>query len=83
MDSLMVPINMRVPPNKARLIDAGVHVTGVSRTSFIVEAACAKAEEVILNHRHFVLDNVAFDAFEKALETKVTIPVMSRPKRWS
>ncbi|MCD4527759.1 MULTISPECIES: type II toxin-antitoxin system TacA family antitoxin [Pseudomonas] len=64
-------------------------MSGRDRTSFILEAACQKAEEVILDKRLFLLDDVAFDAFEQAMDAnpirgnKCLQQLLERPKRWS
>lgn len=84
-----VPINMRTDEKKRNLIDMAAAMSGRDRTSFILEAACQKAEEVILDKRLFLLDDMAFDAFEQALEAnpardnKCLISLLERPKRWS
>ncbi|MBK3466736.1 type II toxin-antitoxin system TacA family antitoxin [Pseudomonas sp. MF6776] len=84
-----VPINMRVDFRKRDLIDVAAAMSGSDRTSFILDAACKKAEEVILDQRLFVLADDDFDAFEQALQNN---PVRSntclekllqRPSRWS
>ena len=64
-----VAINMRVDSSKRNLIDMAATMLGSDRTSFILDAACRQAEEVILDKRMFLIDNSAFDAFERALET--------------
>jgi uncharacterized protein (DUF1778 family) len=84
-----VPINMRADEKKRNLIDLAAAMSGRDRTSFILEAACQKAEEVILDKRLFLLDDVAFDAFEQAIEAnpargnKCLHQLLERPKRWS
>ena len=84
-----VPINMRTDERKRNLIDMAAAMSGRDRTSFILDAACQKAEEVILDKRLFLLDDIAFDAFEQALEAnpardnKCLISLLERPKRWS
>ena len=50
-----VPLNMRVDFKKRDLIDVAAAISGSDRTSFILDAACKKAEEVILDQRLFVL----------------------------
>jgi uncharacterized protein (DUF1778 family) len=60
---------MRVDVRKRDLIDMAVATSGSDRTSFILDAACKKAEEVILNQRLFSLENVEFEAFEQALQS--------------
>lgn len=84
-----VPINMRTDERKRNLIDMAAAMSGRDRTSFILDAACQKAEEVILDQRLFLLDDVAFDSFEQALEAnpirdnQCLLQLLERPKRWS
>ncbi|WP_426235366.1 DUF1778 domain-containing protein [Pseudomonas sp. TWP3-2] len=84
-----VPINMRTDEKKRNLIDLAAALSGRDRTSFILEAACQKAEEVILDKRLFLLDEAAFDAFEQAIEAnpirgnECLHKLLERPKRWS
>jgi len=84
-----VPINMRADEKKRNLIDLAAAMSGRDRTSFILEAACQKAEEVILDKRLFLLDDSAFDAFEQAMDAnpirgnECLHQLLERPKRWS
>ncbi|MBI6919377.1 MULTISPECIES: DUF1778 domain-containing protein [Pseudomonas] len=84
-----VPINMRVDTRKRSLIDAAVELLGTDRTSFIVDAACRRAEEVIMDRQLFLLSDEAFDRFEQALEqnplkdNKCLQKLMSKPAPWS
>ena len=84
-----VPINMRVDTRKRSLIDAAVELLGTDRTSFIIDAACRRAEEVIMDRQLFLLDDEAFDRFEQALEqnplkdNKCLQKLMSKPAPWS
>lgn len=84
-----VPINMRVDTKKRSLIDAAVELLGTDRTSFILDAACKRAEEVIMDRQIFLLGDDAFDRFEKALEdnsignNKCLEKLMSKPDPWS
>ena len=84
-----VPINMRVDTKKRSLIDAAVELLGTDRTSFILDAACKRAEEVILDRQLFILSDEAFDRFEQALENnpirsnKCLQQLMSTPDPWS
>lgn len=81
-------INMRVESSKRNLIDMAAKILGRDRTSFILDAACREAEDVILDKRMFFLDNSAFDAFERALENnslgdnKCLQNLLNREKRW-
>lgn len=84
-----VPINMRADVSKRNLIDIAARLAGRDRTSFILDAACQKAEQVILEKQLFMLNDVAFDAFEQALESNplrdnaCAQKLLQRPKRWS
>lgn len=84
-----VPINMRVDTKKRSLIDAAVELLGTDRTSFILDAACKRAEDVIMDRQLFILSDEAFDRFEQALDdnsirsNKCLQKLMSRPSRWS
>jgi uncharacterized protein (DUF1778 family) len=84
-----VPINMRVDFKKRDLIDVAAAMSGSDRTSFILDAACKKAEEIILDQRLFVLADNDFDAFEQALQSnpvrsnKCLQKLLNRPSRWS
>ena len=84
-----VPINMRVDTRKRSLIDAAVELLGTDRTSFIIDAACKRAEEVLLDRRLFLLGDEAFDRFERALadnplgSNECVKKLLARPKPWS
>lgn len=84
-----VPLNMRVDFKKRDLIDVAAAISGSDRTSFILDAACKKAEQVILDQRLFVLADDDFDAFEQALQNnpvrnnKCVQKLLNRPSRWS
>lgn len=62
------PINMRVLPEQKALISQAAEILKMDRTTFILSTVCRKAEEVLLNQRVFLLDDKAFDQFEKNLE---------------
>lgn len=84
-----VPLNMRVAEHRRDLIDAAVEVVGGDRTSFVLDAACKRAEEVLMERRFFLLDSDAFDRFSQALEdhpirrNECLKKLLARPKRWS
>lgn len=67
----MLPLNMRVESRKRALIDRAVAELGGDRTSFVIDAACKRAEEVLLDRRVYMLDDDAFDFFEKVIEQPV------------
>ncbi|AMA45067.1 type II toxin-antitoxin system TacA family antitoxin [Pseudomonas alabamensis] len=84
-----VSINMRADPKRRDLIDAAAEILSVDRTSFILDAACRRAEEVIVDRKLFVLSEEAFDRFEKALDAhpiksnECVKRLLARPKPWS
>lgn len=84
-----VAINMRADSKKRDLIDMAAALSGSDRTSFILDAACKRAEEVILDQRVFVLDEADFDAFEQALQANPLKTndrlraLLERPSRWT
>lgn len=84
-----VPINMRADPKRRDLIDTAALILSVDRTSFILDAACKRAEEVILDRRLFLLSDEAFDRFEQALDAdpirsnECVKNLLARPKPWS
>jgi uncharacterized protein (DUF1778 family) len=61
------PINMRVEPSQQDLLTRAARALNVDRTTFILEAACREAENVLLDRRFFQLDEDTFTAFEEAL----------------
>ncbi|MNJ46467.1 hypothetical protein D3C77_415970 [compost metagenome] len=84
-----VPINMRADAKRRDLIDAAAEILSVDRTSFILEAACKRAEEVILDRKLFLLSDEAFERFEQALaanpirSNECVKKLLARPKPWS
>lgn len=87
--SKAVPLNMRVAEHRRDLIDAAVEIVGGDRTSFVLEAACKRAEEVLMERRLFLLDEQAFETFAQALadnpirSNECVKKLLARPKRWS
>ncbi|PBP33042.1 hypothetical protein CCL14_25760 [Pseudomonas syringae] len=84
-----VSINMRADSKRRDLIDAAAEILSVDRTSFILDAACRRAEEVIVDRKLFLLSDDAFDRFEKALDAnpirsnECVKNLLARPKPWS
>ena len=61
-------INLRIEAQTRRLIDDAAAVLGKSRTEFMIDSARAKAIDVLLDQRLFVLDDARFDEFVAALD---------------
>ncbi|SFM69528.1 DUF1778 domain-containing protein [Halopseudomonas yangmingensis] len=85
----IVPLKMKVDEETLRLIDYAAQLLGHQRTQFVLDAATAHAEDVILNRRLFVLSATDFDAFDQALYQPRSSDVderlqklLGRPKRW-
>ena len=81
------PINMRVEPAQQRLLTRAAAVLHQDRTTFVMEAACQRAEEVLLDQRLFQLEDDKMSAFETALEAPVEeIPalraLLNTPAPW-
>lgn len=81
-------LNIRVDIQTRDLIDAAVDVLKMDRTSFILDAASKRAQEVIMDQQVFHLSDDAFDRFEEALnatslsENKCLQTLLNREPRW-
>ena len=64
-----VPINMRVHPDKIRLIDIAAEMEGVNRTQFITGAATEVAEVILLLRPDETTRLQQAQAFEDALDS--------------
>lgn len=62
------PINIRAKASQKELIDIAAHLLSKSRTDFILEAACSKAEDVLLDQCLFLIDDEQINAFNHAIE---------------
>jgi uncharacterized protein (DUF1778 family) len=65
-------ISIRVPPSQLSLIDQAADVCGKNRTSFMIEASCADATNILLEQNLFQLDEVSFARFQEALDAPVS-----------
>jgi uncharacterized protein (DUF1778 family) len=61
-------INLRAQPRQRDLIDRAAALTSKSRTDFMLDASCEKAQEVLLDQRLFIVTEEQFDAFERAFD---------------
>ena len=64
-------INLRAPAAQRALIDQAAEVQGKSRTDFMLEAACEKAQQVLLDRAVFALDAKRFRRFVELLDAPV------------
>jgi uncharacterized protein (DUF1778 family) len=69
-------INIRAQAKQRALIDRAAEVLGKSRSDFMLEAACQKAEDVLLDRRIFSLNQKQWDEFSDLLDA----PVAPNPK---
>ena len=65
------PINLRALPEQRLLIDKAAKLLGKKRSEFILEASCQTAEDVLLDQRLFLLNQVDYDEFEALLNAPV------------
>ena len=63
-----VAFNLRARPEQRDLIDRAAKLLGRSRSDFMLEAACEKAQSVLLDQVFFGLDAEKFRQFTKLLD---------------
>jgi uncharacterized protein (DUF1778 family) len=61
-------INLRARPEQRDLIDEAAQLLGKNRSDFMLEAACAKAQSVLLDQIFFKLDAEKFRQFARLLD---------------
>ena len=61
-------INLRALPEQRDLIDHAATLLGKSRSDFMLEAACDKAQSVVLDQVFFSLDAEKFRQFNDLLD---------------
>jgi uncharacterized protein (DUF1778 family) len=61
-------INLRARPEQRDLIDQAARLLGKNRSDFMLEAACDKAQAVLLDQVFFNLDARRFREFNKLLD---------------
>ena len=61
-------INIRALPQQRDLIDQAAQVLGKNRSDFMLEAACDKAQSVLLDQVFFSLDRHKFEQFKAMLD---------------
>jgi uncharacterized protein (DUF1778 family) len=65
-------INLRARAEQRQLIDQAAQLTGKTRSDFMLEAACEKAQSVLLDQLFFRLDEDRFWQFCQLLDAPVT-----------
>jgi len=61
-------INLRALPEQRDLIDQAASLLGKTRSDFMLEAACERAQSVLLDQVFFGLDADKFQAFNALLD---------------
>ena len=61
-------INLRALPEQRDLIDHAAGLLGKNRSDFMLEAACERAQAVLLDQIHFTLDADKFQMFVDLLD---------------
>lgn len=56
-------LNLRIKPAERDLIDRAAKARGKNRTDFVLEAACAAAEEALIEQRMIMADPEAYQEF--------------------
>jgi uncharacterized protein (DUF1778 family) len=74
-------ITIRAHTKQRSLIDAAASALGKSRTEFVLESSCQRAEDVLLDQRNFFLNDAEFDAFMDALDNPP--PLSDKLKRFA
>lgn len=65
-------INLRVHAEQRELIDYAAQLLGKTRSDFMLEAACKKAQAVVLDQVFFSLDADKFQQFMQLLDAPPT-----------
>jgi len=65
-------INLRARAEQRELIDSAARLLGKNRSDFMLEAACAQAQAVLLDQVFFGLQKAKFREFSKLLDAAPT-----------
>lgn len=66
-----ISINLRARHGQRDLIDRAAEAQGKNRSEFMLQAACDKAQEVLLDRTFFALDGNSFKRFQRLLDAPV------------
>lgn len=66
-----IAINLRARSDQRDLIDRAASALGRNRSDFMLEAACEKAQAIVLDRAFFALDDAAFARFTALLDAPV------------
>lgn len=70
-----IAINLRARSDQRDLIDRAASALGRNRSDFMLDAACEKAQAIVLDRAFFALDEAAFARFTALLDE----PVQANP----
>jgi uncharacterized protein (DUF1778 family) len=65
-------INLRAHTDQRDLIDQAARLLGKNRSDFMIEAACERAQDVMLDQVFFTLNAKNFQRFHAALDAPTT-----------
>jgi len=65
-------INMRLKPFQQEILTKAASVLGMDRSTFILNAACRQAEDVLSDQRFFYVNEITFDEFSELLTQSPT-----------
>jgi uncharacterized protein (DUF1778 family) len=71
-----IQINIRAQLRQRELIDQAAEVIGKTRSEFMLEAACQRAENILLDRQNFSLTSEQWNQFLSVLDA----PVQSNEK---
>ncbi|NDP48889.1 MAG: DUF1778 domain-containing protein [Sulfuriferula multivorans] len=66
-----IAINLRARSDQRDLIDRAAGALGRNRSDFMLEAACEKAQAIVLDRTLFALDKMAFERFNALLDASI------------
>jgi len=66
-----IAINLRARSEQRDLIDRAASALGKNRSDFMLEAACEKAQSIVLDRTFFSLNEVAFARFTALLDAPI------------
>lgn len=66
-----IAINLRARSDQRDLIDRAARTLGRNRSDFMLEAACEKAQSIVLDRNFFALDDETFTRFNALLDAPI------------
>ncbi|MDK9725180.1 MAG: DUF1778 domain-containing protein [Sterolibacteriaceae bacterium MAG5] len=61
-------LGLRAAPNQEALLRRAAEASNKTLTEFILDSACAVAEQTLLDQRYFLVEQAQWDAFNAALD---------------